>query len=289
MPKKWSKVRSAYDFFVKHDGEAISVAQIAEVAGWKPSTALTYVTKLWTGILLPLGNGSYRVQLPHPLDWEEFQNLHSQVVLAPLVPTPEQYEYDVALSFAGENRPYVSQVAEILRAYGVRLFYDVYEQHTLWGKDLYTHLDDVYRLRSRYCVMFISVHYRDKLWTNHERQGAQARAFQERNEYILPVRLDSTEIPGVRPTTGYLDGSRLAPSEIANLICEKLRINTELQEIIDEFSDRLPSYKATQVGSNLRFYSSDEDYEVTLSIAMLREAFHSDQLYLFTESSIFVQ
>ena len=283
------KVRAAYDYLVQHNGGVVTANQIANAAGWKLATARTYISKLWAGVLRPQGSGAYEVQIPESLDWESFRELHTQVVLPPLVPTPTEKEYDVALSFAGEDRPYVSQVAEILRAYGVRIFYDVYEQHSLWGKDLYTHLDDVYRIRSRFCVMFLSRHYRAKLWTNHERKSAQARAFEESGDYILPVRLDNTEIPGVRPTTGYLDGSKLNPTEVANLICAKLGITTDLAEIVAVFANRLPSYKATQDGADLVFYDANEDYEVRLSITMLREALRADQLYLFTESSIFVQ
>jgi TIR domain len=283
------KVRAAYDYLVLQNGRVVTAEQIAAAAGWKPATARTYVSKLWAGVLRPHGAGSYEVQIPDSLDWDAFQELHSQVVLPPLVPTPVEKEYDVALSFAGEDRPYASQVAEILRAYGVRIFYDVYEQHSLWGKDLYAHLDEVYRIRSRYCVMFLSRHYREKLWTNHERKSAQARAFQESDDYLLPVRLDATEIPGVRPTIGYLDGRKLTPTAVSNLICAKLGINTDLAEIIAEFAERLPGYKATQEGTDLVFYSADEDYTVTLSITMLREAWRAGQLYLFTESSIFVQ
>lgn len=65
-------------------------------------------------------------------------------------------EYEVALSFAGEDRRYVAQVARYLRRRGVRVFYDDYEKVTLWGKDLYVHLDEVYRKRSRYCVIFLA-------------------------------------------------------------------------------------------------------------------------------------
>src|SRR3954465_7598343 len=86
------------------------------------------------------------------------------------------FNYDVCLSFAGEDRPYVSRVAAVLLSRGVRVFYDDYEQVDLWGKDLYVHLDDVYRSAARYCVLFVSKHYASKLWTNHERQSAQARA-----------------------------------------------------------------------------------------------------------------
>ncbi len=59
--------------------------------------------------------------------------------------TDQRFEYDVALSFAGEDREYVAQVAAALRENGVRVFDDKYEVATLWGKDLYTHLHDVYK------------------------------------------------------------------------------------------------------------------------------------------------
>lgn len=286
---KRDKVRAAYDFLVDQNKKIVTAAQIAEATGWKQSTALTYITKRWAGVLSPGDGGTYEVQIPDSLDWNSFRALHSQVVLAPLTPTPAIYDYDVALSFAGEDRLYVSKVAEVLFAYGVRVFYDVYEQHSLWGKDLYTHLDEVYRLRSQYCVMFLSRYYREKLWTNHERKSAQARAFNERGEYLLPVRLDATEIPGVLQTTGYLDGRALTPIDIANAICAKLEINTDLPEILQFFAKRLPSYQSNQEGTKLIFHDPQEDCTVTLSITMLREALRADQLYLFTESSIFVQ
>ena len=46
------------------------------------------------------------------------------------------WRWDVALSFAGAQRDYVEQVAEVLKARGVRCFYDADEQIELWGKYL---------------------------------------------------------------------------------------------------------------------------------------------------------
>ena len=57
----------------------------------------------------------------------------------------KNYEYEVVLSFAGEDRAYVNQLASILRRRGVKIFFDIYEKHTLWGKNLYTHLSEVYQ------------------------------------------------------------------------------------------------------------------------------------------------
>lgn len=133
--------------------------------------------------------------------------------------------YDVALSFAGEDRPFVEKTAEYLKNNSVKVFYDEYEKTTLWGKDLYTHLQDVYYKNSKYTIMFVSKYYAEKLWTNHERKNAQARAFQENKEYILPVRFDETEIPGLLPTIGYLDLRKLKPEELGDLIIEKLEID----------------------------------------------------------------
>ena len=134
----------------------------------------------------------------------------------------QEYVYDIALSFAGEDREFVDEVALSLKEHGVSVFYDEFEKVNLWGKDLYNHLDWVYRLASRYCVVFISEHYARKMWSNHERSSAQARAIKENSEYVLPVKFDETDIDGVLPTIGYLDISELSPIELADHIREKV-------------------------------------------------------------------
>lgn len=131
-------------------------------------------------------------------------------------------KYDVALSFAGEDREYVDQVAGHLRRAGVAVFYDKYEQVDLWGKDLYEHLSDVYKNKARYTVMFVSHHYAEKLWTRHERKSAQARAFRESSEYILPARFDNSDLPGLTDTVGYLNLRDFSPAQLAEAIRTKL-------------------------------------------------------------------
>jgi predicted transcriptional regulator len=132
-------------------------------------------------------------------------------------------QYDVALSFANEQRSYVEQVALELRRSNIRTFYDRDAQVDLWGKNLYEHLSSVYRDQARYCVIFISQEYAAKQWTSHERQSAQARAFREHREYILPARFDDTELPGLNEAVGYVDIREMSPTQLAELIAEKLR------------------------------------------------------------------
>ena len=132
------------------------------------------------------------------------------------------YEFEVALSFAGEDRDYVRSTALELRKKRVRIFYDEFEEVNLWGKDLYSHLDDIYRKKAKYCVIFLSEHYKNKAWTNHERESAQARAFEENEEYILPVMISKVEIPGVRSTVGYIDAEKYSSEQLAELIYKKI-------------------------------------------------------------------
>jgi TIR domain len=148
------------------------------------------------------------------------------------------FEYDVALSFAGEQRAYVEKVGASLRRRGIRLFYDDYEQATLWGKDLYEHLDWVYQRAARYCVLFASHDYARKVWTTHERRSTQTRALHSNQEYIFPVRFDDTEIPGLRSTVAYVDGRSLRPEKVAELISKKLLEPRDITAGIDPKGSR---------------------------------------------------
>jgi len=134
------------------------------------------------------------------------------------------YEYDVCLSFAGENRDYVQMVARGLLDRDVRVFYDEDDRTKtkLWGKNLTEHFDRIYREASRFCVMFISEHYARKPWTRHERRSALARALIEEEEYILPARFDDTELAGLPPTVAYLDLTEIAPATLIDHIMRKL-------------------------------------------------------------------
>ena len=142
--------------------------------------------------------------------------------------TEKYFDYDVALSFAGEQREYVERVANDLKSRGIRPFYDDYEKGSLWGKDLYAHLNEIYQNMCRYCVIFVSKEYAAKVWPNRERQSAQARAVEEKQEYILPARFDDTPIPGLLDTVGYIDLNGTSPKQLGDLIAEKL--GTEIRQ-----------------------------------------------------------
>lgn len=90
------------------------------------------------------------------------------------------------------------------------------------GKNLDEYLSDVYLRQARFCVMFVSREYAEKMWTRLERRSAMARAIQQKGEYILPIRLDHTELEGFLPTIHYISSADHDAESIVQLIVEKL-------------------------------------------------------------------
>jgi hypothetical protein len=131
-------------------------------------------------------------------------------------------QFDIALSYAGEDRIYVDEVANLLNLRGVKVFYDKFEEANLLGKNLYDYLSDVYSNRALFTILFVSKYYGEKVWTNLERQAMQSKALREKIEYILPVRFDDTEIPGLLPTISYISAIEKTPADLVELICKKL-------------------------------------------------------------------
>ncbi|WP_263353338.1 toll/interleukin-1 receptor domain-containing protein [Acidicapsa acidisoli] len=190
------------------------------------------------------------------------------------------FEYDITLSFAGEQRAEVEQIADCLIAAGAKVFYDKYSKAELWGKDLYQHLSAVYQKKARYCMVFISKEYAEKAWTSHELKAAQARAFAEKGaEYILPVRFDDTEVAGVLPTTGFLDFRSEGAAGICAAALEKLGKAT--------VPHRIPSPTAAAQGpfscdSSPRALILSKELNVTI-FPLVAESTWSDQIELSIE------
>ena len=132
-------------------------------------------------------------------------------------------KFDVAISFAGTEREHAEKLATILKDANFSVFFDEFYPEYLWGKNLVDTFDEIFRKRSRYCVIFISKEYKDRVWTNHERQSAQARALNEKGkEYILPIKVDETELDGMPPTVGYVTLKK-GIDKIGELLIKKLK------------------------------------------------------------------
>lgn len=189
----------------------------------------------------------------------------------------ETYKYDVAFSFAGEDREYVEKVALYLKNKNIAVFYDYFEEENLWGKNLISYLEEIYTHQSKYCVIFISQYYVQKEWTCYESAAAMIRMLDsnlKQKEYLLPVKFDEAKVSGILSTIGFIDGKKKSPDKLGNLIIKKLHSsdlkNTELMSI-ESFRDNLItvlskdfppywiiSYEETE--QNIRFQYTYHDF-----------------------------
>ncbi|SEQ42787.1 TIR domain-containing protein [Lentzea xinjiangensis] len=133
-----------------------------------------------------------------------------------------EYEFDVAPSFADENRAQVHQVVQRLKDLGVTVYYDEDQLVERWGLDLVEHTSDTFGRRVRYVLPFVSRHYVGERWARLQRRVVQARAVEQQAEFLLPIRIDDTEVPGLVATVGYLDLRVHDTETIAQAVVQKL-------------------------------------------------------------------
>ncbi len=162
---------------------------------------------------------------------------YQEAVMAPAATfATEEYgvRWDVAISFAGENRGEADELAKAMVTRGVRVFYDEFYKGEMWGRKLTGYFRPVYGPGTKYVIVLISRHYPIKDWANFEFSIAKEEARRRKEEFILPVRLDETKLLGLHEDVAYLDFYEEGPEGIAELIVEKLGI-ARLPEAADVY------------------------------------------------------
>jgi len=137
-------------------------------------------------------------------------------------PLRSDFEFDIAISFAGEDREIAEELASKLRTKDIEVFYDRFFKGELWGKELTKYFQDVYGPKTRFVVVLISEYYPIKDWTDFEFSIMREEAKKRKTEFILPVRIDDTEIEGIKPDVAYLDFQKEKIDGIVNCLIEKL-------------------------------------------------------------------
>jgi hypothetical protein len=134
--------------------------------------------------------------------------------------------FDVSLSFPGEVRSYVEEVArQLVRALGSNsVFYDNFYKSQLAAPNLDTTLQSLYRDRSRLIVAFLSGDYARKKWCGIEFRAIRDIINDKQDEMVMFVRHDSAEIAGVFAHDGFIDANRHSESEVAAMVIERVRL-----------------------------------------------------------------
>ena len=134
-----------------------------------------------------------------------------------------RFDFDFAISFAGNARPIAERLGYLLKARGAVVFIDSSFPAYLWGKRLDREFQRIFSTATKYFIPIISASYTDRLWSQHEWDAAIREAEKRApKEFILPLRLDDTPIVGLPSTIGYIDLRKHSINDVADLLIEKL-------------------------------------------------------------------
>jgi hypothetical protein len=104
------------------------------------------------------------------------------------------FEFDVALSFAGENRELGQFIAESLTTLDVPVFFDEMFEANFLGKAWSQQFKQIFGKSSRIVVCILDKHHLAKIWPTFEREHFVPRIA---DESVIPIFLDDTKFPGI--------------------------------------------------------------------------------------------
>ncbi|NTV46088.1 MAG: tetratricopeptide repeat protein [Chlorobiales bacterium] len=139
-----------------------------------------------------------------------------------------QKRFTIALSFPGEHRTFVEQVASALSSQigKDRVLYDKYYEAEFARPNLDTHLQSLYHDDSGLIAVFLCEDYERKEWCGLEWRAIRDLIKKRHASSVMPFRFDMTEIPGLFSTDGYVWIDNRTPLEIAAVILKRLEVNT---------------------------------------------------------------
>jgi hypothetical protein len=103
-------------------------------------------------------------------------------------------EYDLAISFAGENRELARRFANKFEIFDVNVFFDELYESNLLGKALSKQFTRIFNDDSAFVLCLLDKYHKEKVWTTFERETFKKRVAEEA---IIPVYLDETIFPGI--------------------------------------------------------------------------------------------
>lgn len=142
------------------------------------------------------------------------------------IPDLATMQFDVALSFPGESRDYVEQVARELEAIlgPNRYFYDNNYIAQLARPSLDQLLQNIYRKQSDLIVVFLSGDYNKKEWCGLEFRVVREIIMERKHDRVMYVKLDDAPVEGVLKTDGYVDARKFSPKEVATFIAQRVDV-----------------------------------------------------------------
>jgi len=104
------------------------------------------------------------------------------------------YEFDIAISFAGEDRELAKIFSDKFQIFDANVFYDKNYEINLLGKTLTKQFAKIFNEDSRFVVCLLDKYHADKIWPTFERDTFVHRV---KEEAVIPIYLDDTKFVGI--------------------------------------------------------------------------------------------
>lgn len=139
----------------------------------------------------------------------------------------DNIHFKVALSFPGEKRAYVEEIAqELTRRLGIgSVFYDRFFTAQLARPNLDTLLQKIYLVNSDLVVVFLCADYETKEWCGIEWRAIRDIIKNRSDHAVMLMRFDDTRVSGTYSIDGFVDLRAISPIQAARLIVERVRLN----------------------------------------------------------------
>lgn len=106
----------------------------------------------------------------------------------------KEYEFDIAISFAGENRQLAKFIAEQFEILDAQVFFDEHYEVNFLGKAWSEQFKRIFSNDSRLVVCLLDKYHKDKLWPTFERECFLPRVDEGA---VIPIYLDDTKFVGI--------------------------------------------------------------------------------------------
>lgn len=106
----------------------------------------------------------------------------------------KEFEFDFAISFAGENRILAELIANQLQTWDCTVFYDEWFEANYLGKAWHKSFTQIFGEQSRFVICLLDKHHAEKIWPTFERECFTPRVA---DAAVIPIYLDNTPVAGI--------------------------------------------------------------------------------------------
>jgi hypothetical protein len=106
----------------------------------------------------------------------------------------EDFEFEFALSFAGENRDLARHIAQQLEMLDVPVFFDEMFEANFLGSAWTKRFREIFGEKSKFVVCLLDSQHEKKIWPTFEREHFTPRV---ESESVIPIFLDDTKFLGI--------------------------------------------------------------------------------------------